>query len=124
MATLEAVAILLWNLFFPAAPVHIAIYLRNILKTAKTISPIECAVYSIAWAHNMAGVPPPTQNPLVTTTLDECECKTVGETDSPPYKKPIQPHMIGTFLDSCIARIWISCVPFSSYLLATPASCV
>ncbi len=76
---------------------HVALYLRDILKTAETVSPIECAVYSIAWAHNIAGVSSPTQNPFVTSTLAGCKrllAKPIVR------KKPIQPHMLETFMDS------------------------
>ena len=83
---------------FPAAPMHVALYLRDTLKTAETVSPIECAVYSIAWAHNITGVSSTTQNPFVTSTQAGCKrllAKPIVR------KKAMQPlHMLDTFMDS------------------------
>lgn len=54
---------------FPASPFHFAIYLRHLMTEAKTASPLESAVHSIAWFHQLGGEPSPSDHPLVTSTL-------------------------------------------------------
>ncbi len=44
---------------------HVALYLQHRLELAKSKSPVDDAVNAIAWAHCMAGLPSPTDNPLV-----------------------------------------------------------
>ena len=44
---------------FPASPFHFAIYLRHLMTEAKTASPLESAVHSIAWFHQLGGEPSP-----------------------------------------------------------------
>ena len=53
----------------PAAAHHIALYLQYIAKTTTSKATAEEAVYAIAWAHSLAGLPSPTETPLVQTTL-------------------------------------------------------
>ncbi|CAH3173557.1 unnamed protein product, partial [Porites lobata] len=50
---------------FPASPFHFAIYLRHLMTEAKTASPLESAVHSIAWFHQLGGEPSPSDHPLV-----------------------------------------------------------
>ena len=38
---------------FPASPFHFAIYLRHLMTEAKTAAPLESAVHSIAWFHQL-----------------------------------------------------------------------
>ena len=40
---------------FPASPFHFAIYLRHLMTEAKTASPLESAVHSITWFHQLGG---------------------------------------------------------------------
>ena len=54
---------------FPASPVHFAIYLRHLMTEAKTASPLESAVHSIAWFHQLGGEPSPSDHPLVKSSL-------------------------------------------------------
>ncbi|CAH3198933.1 unnamed protein product [Porites evermanni] len=54
---------------FPASPFHFAIYLRHLMTEAKTASPLESAVHSIAWFHQLGGEPSPSDHPLVKSTL-------------------------------------------------------
>ena len=49
---------------FPASSFHFAIYLRHLMTEAKTTSPLETAVYGIAWFHLLGGEPSPTEHPL------------------------------------------------------------
>lgn len=54
---------------FPASPFHFAIYLRHLMTEAKTASPLESAVHSIAWFHQLDGEPSPSAHLLVKSTL-------------------------------------------------------
>lgn len=54
---------------FPASPFHFAIYLRYLMIEAKTASPLESAVHSIAWFHLLGGEPSPSDHPSVKSTL-------------------------------------------------------
>ena len=49
----------------PAAAHHIALYLQYIAKTTTSKATAEEAVYAIAWAHSLVGLPSPTEAPLV-----------------------------------------------------------
>ena len=60
--------------YIPAhQPMFVALYLRHLLNSAKTISPIDTAVYSIRWGHSLAGLPSPTEHPLVQSTYEGCK---------------------------------------------------
>ena len=54
---------------FPASPFHFAIYLRHLMTEAKTASPLESAVHSITWFHQLGGEPSPSDHSLVKSTL-------------------------------------------------------
>ena len=48
----------------PASPIYVAIYLSSIMQTANSVAPINCAFYSLSWAHKMAGLADPTDNDM------------------------------------------------------------
>ena len=54
---------------FPASPFHLAIYLRHLMTEARTASPLESAVHSIAWFHQLGCEPSPSDHPLVKSIL-------------------------------------------------------
>ena len=54
---------------FPVSPFHFAIYLRHLMTETKTASPLESAVHSITWFHQLGGEPSPSDHPLVKSTL-------------------------------------------------------
>ena len=54
---------------FPAKPLQVALYLSFLIKSAKTSTPVEEAVNSLSWAHNVAVVEDPTDHPLVRQVL-------------------------------------------------------
>ena len=54
---------------FPASPFEFALYLRFLMIDAKTASPLESAVHSIAWMHQLGGEPSPSVHPLVKNVL-------------------------------------------------------
>ena len=55
---------------FSLEGVHIALYLQHLAETKCSKSAVEEAVNGLAWAHSMAGIPPPTVSPIVQTTLE------------------------------------------------------
>ena len=54
---------------FLASPFEFALYLRFSMIDAKTVSPLESAVHSIAWMHQLGGEPSPSDHPLVKNVL-------------------------------------------------------
>ena len=59
---------------FPSSPFHFAIYLRHLMTGARTASPLESAIHSIAWFHLMGSEPSPSDHPLVKSTLAGTQC--------------------------------------------------
>ncbi|XP_068738599.1 uncharacterized protein [Montipora capricornis] len=53
---------------FPAKPFHVALYLQHLIEQSHSPSVIDSAFYGIKWAHSMAGIPSPTDNPIVEAT--------------------------------------------------------
>ena len=54
----------------PARAFHVALYLASIIQSANSPSPVVHAYYSIKWAHNLAGLPSPTDCQLVKNVLE------------------------------------------------------
>ena len=54
---------------FPVNEVNLSLYLQHIGETSGSKAAVEAAVHSIAWAHELAGIPPPSDSPLVQATL-------------------------------------------------------
>lgn len=50
---------------FPAKPYQVALYLQHLIESSHSPSVIDSAFYGIKWAHSMAGIPSPTDNPIV-----------------------------------------------------------
>ena len=50
---------------FPAKPEHVALHFQHVLDTTKSHSAVDSAIYGIQWAHNLAGIPSPTNSPIV-----------------------------------------------------------
>ena len=55
---------------FPVFAHHIVLYLQHIAQTSGSKAAMEEAIYALAWAHGVAGVPSPTDNPFVRTTVE------------------------------------------------------
>jgi hypothetical protein len=54
---------------FPVKPFQLALYLAFLVQSGKTSAPIEEAVNSLSWAHQLAVVEDPTDHPLVKQIL-------------------------------------------------------
>lgn len=50
---------------FPADPFQVALYLQHLIEESHSPSVIDAAFYGIKWASDMAGIPSPTDNPIV-----------------------------------------------------------
>ena len=48
----------------PAAPAYVTLYLLSVLQASTSPSPIQSALYSIRWAHDVAGLESPTSHNL------------------------------------------------------------
>ena len=55
---------------FPVKQHHLVLYLQHLAETTRSKATVEEAVYSMTWAHNLASIPSPTKNFLVSTTLE------------------------------------------------------
>ena len=72
---------------FPAKPFEVALYLRDLLQSANSVSQIESAIYGIRWAHHLAGVPSPTDHQFVKSAVEGCKrllAKPVNPRDALP----------------------------------------
>ena len=49
----------------PASPCHVALYLQHLIDESHSPCVVDSAFYGIKWAHTMAGIPSPTDNPVV-----------------------------------------------------------
>lgn len=54
----------------PASPIHIALYLTDLMDKRVSSSVISSTVYSIKWAHSLRNLPDPTENLFVKNLLE------------------------------------------------------
>ena len=54
---------------FPVNEVNLSLYLQHIGETSGSKAAVETAVHATAWSHELAGIPPPSDSPLVQATL-------------------------------------------------------
>lgn len=57
----------------PAEPVHVALYLTELIDKKCSVSVIQSAVYGIKWAHKVRGMSDPTDNHFVTNLMESCK---------------------------------------------------
>lgn len=82
---------------FPAKPEHVALYLQHVLDTTKSHSSVDSAIYGIQWAQNLAGIPSPTNSPIV-HAIRGASKRIIG-TRVTNKKEPISPVMIRKLVD-------------------------
>ena len=58
------------GLSMPATPIHVALYLTNLLENDSSFSVIQSAVYGIKWAHSLQGCADPTDNSFIRNLLE------------------------------------------------------
>ena len=91
--------------YLPAPPMFVALYLHHMLTPARTTSPIDTAVYSIRWGHNLAGLTSQTEYPLVQSTYEGCR-RILAKQWEP--KEPVQPSHAGKTYSEAGAQYHIS----------------
>ena len=70
-----------WKLFItskgapaiPASPIHVALYLTELIDKRTSSSVISATLYSIKWAHGLKNLPDPTTNTFVTNLLESAK---------------------------------------------------
>ena len=55
---------------FPVKHTDLALYIQHLSISSSSIAPIDCAIYSIRWVHNLAGISSPTDNSFIKASLD------------------------------------------------------
>ena len=77
---------------FPASPFYVALYLQHIIEETHSPSTVDSAFYGLKWAHDMAGIPSPTNDPIVEAIVSVS--KRVLGTRALCYNEPISPTLI------------------------------
>ncbi|KAI8513690.1 hypothetical protein Bbelb_080140 [Branchiostoma belcheri] len=55
---------------FPALPLHVALYLMELIQSSSSFSTVEKAAFGIRWAHLQAGLTSPTEEAVVKNVLN------------------------------------------------------
>ena len=76
----------------PARPCHVALYLQHLIDESHSPCVVDSAFYGIKWAHTMAGIPSPTDNPVVEAV--RCASKRILGTRVVNRKEPISSSVI------------------------------
>ena len=76
----------------PASPCHVALYLQHLIDESHSPCVVDSAFYGIKWAHTMAGIPSPTDNPVVEAV--RCASKRILGTRVVNRKEPISSSII------------------------------
>ena len=94
-------AFLRWKVFasskreictFPAKSEHVALYLQHLLNTTHSHSAVDSAIFRIQWAHHLAGLPSPTDSPIIQAVSRAA--KRIMGTRVCKRKEPVSPDMI------------------------------
>ena len=81
---------------FPVKPSDFALYLAS-LHSSGHKSAADSAAAAVKWAHNLAGLPSPTDDPLIKTTLQGCRRLTAS---TPLRKEPVTPDILAKLYDA------------------------
>ena len=84
--------------FFPASTEHVALYLQYLLNTTRSHSALGCAIYGIQWAHNLAGIPSPTDHPIIQAVSNAT--KQLTGTRLFNKKEPVSPDMLEKLVEA------------------------
>ena len=83
--------------YFPANPMHVAVYLQYVLESTRSSASVYTAFYSIKWAHESAGLVSPTDNPLVNRMRDAA--KRILGTKRGKRKEPLSVEILKDVID-------------------------
>ena len=50
---------------FPAKTEHVALYIQHLMDTTRSHTAVDSAIYAIQWVHGLAGIPSPTDSPII-----------------------------------------------------------
>ena len=76
---------------YPAAPFHVVLYIMHRTQKAASPASVTGAVYGVAWAHHMRGLPNPAEEQLVKNALQSAKRQLAR---TPDRKKPITKSVI------------------------------
>ena len=80
----------------PASPIHVALYLTNLIDKHYSYSVIAASLYSIKWAHSMKNLQDPTNNAFVTNLLESAKRNRYKQVVK---KQPVTPELLVTLCD-------------------------
>ena len=83
----------------PADPFMVAVYLQCVIQTASSPSPVLNAVYSLDWAHQLAGHSKISSHPLITSMSNAAQ-RILGRPKV--RKEPITPEMLMALVDTSV----------------------
>lgn len=82
----------------PASEIYVSLYLVSLFQTSNNISKIDEAIYSIAWAHEVAGFVNPCKSELI-KQFREGAIRLMGH--RPTKKEPITPEILEKLWNVC-----------------------
>ena len=77
---------------FPAPPFYVALYLQHLIEETHSPSAVDSAFYGLKWTHDVAGIPSPTDDPIVEAVRSAS--KRILGTRALNRKEPISPTLI------------------------------
>lgn len=80
-----------------ATPAYVALYLLGVLQASTSPSPVQSALYSIRWAHDIAGLESPTSHTLPQKVLESARRRLSHQTSK---KLPITGEILLKFFQS------------------------
>ena len=90
----------------PSGSLHDALYLQHLIDTMHSQSAVDSAIYAIQWTHTMAGIPSPTNSPII-HAIREAGKRLVG-TRPVNKKEPISAGMIRKLVNNSNFTIYLS----------------
>ena len=81
----------------PAAPAYVALYLLSVLQASTSPSPVQSALYSIRWVHDVAALQSPTSHRLPQKVLESARRRLSHQTSK---KLPMTREILLKFFQS------------------------
>ena len=81
----------------PATPAYVALYLLGVLEASTSPSPVQSALYSIRWAHDIAGLESPTSHTIPQKVLESARRRLSHQTSK---KLPFTGEILLKFFQS------------------------
>lgn len=83
--------------YFPANPMHVAVYLQHVLKSTRSSVSVDTTFYSIKWDHKSAALVSPRDNPLVNRVRNAT--KRILGTKRSNRKEPLSVEIVKDVID-------------------------